>query len=176
MSLNHFCSFELFLWLDYVWGVVDMIPKTNFPDIRNKTAIHSNTGSCMIIPREGDVVRLYIQLSDDDAREVINAKGRIDKTSWTPQRLMEIAKRSFSPFVIDFPDEVEWWTLYISKSNNNFIYFTILINNSQVGQRVASNFSLKERVFIAGDACHTHSPKAGQGMNASMNDSHNLSA
>ena len=44
-----------------------------------------------------------------------------------------------------------------------------------VGQRVASKFSLKERVFIAGDACHTHSPKAGQGMNASMNDSHNLS-
>ncbi|KAG1845336.1 FAD binding domain-containing protein [Suillus subluteus] len=29
-------------------------------------------------------------------------------------------------------------------------------------------------VFIAGDACHTHSPKAGQGMNAAINDSHNL--
>ena len=29
-------------------------------------------------------------------------------------------------------------------------------------------------MFIAGDACHTHSPKAGQGMNASMNDTHNL--
>ena len=43
-----------------------------------------------------------------------------------------------------------------------------------VGQRVASKFSIHERVFIAGDACHTHSPKAGQGMNASMNDSHNL--
>ena len=34
---------------------------------------------------------------------------------------------------------------------------------------------MQERVFIAGDACHTHSPKAGQGMNASMNDTHNLS-
>ena len=55
------------------------------------------------------------------------------------------------------------------------IHSTILINKCQVGQRVASNFSLKERIFIAGDACHTHSPKAGQGMNASMNDSHNLS-
>ena len=59
-----------------------------------------------------------------------------------------------------------------------------------VGQRVASRFSVEERVFIVGDACHTHSPKAGvysqdiflasltlylgQGMNASMNDSHNL--
>jgi len=39
---------------------------------------------------------------------------------------------------------------------------------------VASKFSVHERVFIVGDACHTHSPKSGQGMNASMNDSHNL--
>ena len=43
-----------------------------------------------------------------------------------------------------------------------------------VGQRVASAYSKNDRVFIAGDACHTHSPKAGQGMNASMNDTHNL--
>ncbi|KAG1847870.1 thioredoxin-like protein, partial [Suillus subalutaceus] len=39
---------------------------------------------------------------------------------------------------------------------------------------LASKFSIKNRVFITGDACHTHSPKAGQGMNASINDSHNL--
>lgn len=44
----------------------------------------------------------------------------------------------------------------------------------KVGHRVASKFTAYERVFIAGDACHTHSPKAGQGMNAGMNDSHNL--
>jgi phenol 2-monooxygenase len=30
------------------------------------------------------------------------------------------------------------------------------------------------RVFTAGDACHTHSPKAGQGMNVSMGDTFNL--
>jgi phenol 2-monooxygenase (NADPH) len=30
------------------------------------------------------------------------------------------------------------------------------------------------RVFIAGDACHTHSAKAGQGMNVSMADTWNL--
>ena len=29
-------------------------------------------------------------------------------------------------------------------------------------------------MFIAGDACHTHSPKAGQGMNVSMQDAFNL--
>jgi phenol 2-monooxygenase (NADPH) len=30
------------------------------------------------------------------------------------------------------------------------------------------------RVFIAGDACHTHSAKAGQGMNVSMQDGFNI--
>ena len=30
------------------------------------------------------------------------------------------------------------------------------------------------RVFIVGDACHTHSPKAGQGMNVAMGDAFNL--
>lgn len=30
-----------------------------------------------------------------------------------------------------------------------------------VGQRIASRYSVNERIFIAGDACHTHSPKAG---------------
>ena len=53
----------------------------------------------------------------------------------------------------------------------------------QVGQRVADRFddvpadqagSRLARVFIAGDACHTHSAKAGQGMNVSMQDTFNL--
>ncbi|KAI5123497.1 hypothetical protein M0805_008865 [Coniferiporia weirii] len=141
---------------DYVWGVIDVVPTTNFPDVRCRTAIHSKHASCMVIPREGDVVRLYIQLPDEDAKEVLDAHGRIDKVQWTPERLMEVAKRCLHPYTIDFPGGAEWWTLYI------------------IGQRVATSYSKKERIFIAGDACHTHSPKAGQGMNASMSDAHNL--
>jgi len=45
----------------------------------------------------------------------------------------------------------------------------------QIGQRVATRFTdAKNRVFIAGDASHTHSPKAAQGMNTSMHDTWNL--
>ncbi|KAH7919888.1 hypothetical protein BV22DRAFT_840363 [Leucogyrophana mollusca] len=139
---------------DYVWGVVDMVPDTNFPDIRNRTAIHSTNGSCMIIPREGDVVRLYVQLSDKDV--IDPASGRIDKSRMSPEKLLEVARKTFYPYTLNTPKEFHWWTIYI------------------IGQRVASRFSVNERVFIAGDACHTHSPKAGQGMNASMNDTHNL--
>ncbi|KAB5591621.1 hypothetical protein CTheo_4921 [Ceratobasidium theobromae] len=137
---------------DYVWGVVDTIPDTNFPDIRNRTAIHSDNGSCMIIPREGDLVRLYVQIAEIE----LGGTGRMDRGKMTPEKIMEVAKQSFKPFRLEFPKPLDWWTIYI------------------IGQRVASNFSAQERVFIAGDACHTHSPKAGQGMNASMNDTHNL--
>jgi phenol 2-monooxygenase (NADPH) len=39
---------------------------------------------------------------------------------------------------------------------------------------VATTFTQDERIFLAGDAVHTHSPKAGQGMNVSMQDTYNL--
>ncbi len=89
------------------------------------------------------MVRLYLQLSDEDAKEVINAKGRIDRTKWGPEKLLEIAKRSLRPFTISFPDKIEWWTLYISEwmisfNNNVLSNFTI-----PVGQRVASSFLVK---------------------------------
>ena len=42
-----------------------MVPITNFPDIRNRCAIHlKDSGSVMVIPRENDLVRFYIQLKE----------------------------------------------------------------------------------------------------------------
>lgn len=139
---------------DYIWGVIDFVPDTDFPDIRNRAAIHSLNGSCMIIPREGDKVRFYLQMSDKDVMDP--ETGKIDKRKVTAENLINTARKTFYPYIVNQPKEVDWCSIYI------------------IGQRVASNFSKHERVFIAGDACHTHSPKAGQGMNASMNDTHNL--
>ena len=90
-----------------------MVPNTDFPDIRCKCAVHSNNGSCMIIPREGDLVRLYIQLADRDV--VDPATGRVDKNRFGPERLLEVARKSFAPFEIAASGPVDWWTLYISK-------------------------------------------------------------
>jgi 2-polyprenyl-6-methoxyphenol hydroxylase-like FAD-dependent oxidoreductase len=42
-----------------------------------------------------------------------------------------------------------------------------------VNQRKADNYRV-ESVFLAGDACHVHSPVAGQGMNTGMQDAANL--
>jgi phenol 2-monooxygenase len=50
---------------DAVWGVMDMVPRIDFPDIRKKVTIRLGAGNLLIIPREGDaynLVRFYIEL------------------------------------------------------------------------------------------------------------------
>ncbi|KAI0730556.1 FAD binding domain-containing protein [Earliella scabrosa] len=139
---------------EFVWGVVDFVPETDFPDIRARTVIHSTHGSILVVPREGDLVRLYVQLSDVSV--VDRQTNRVDKAQTSPEKLIETAAKILQPYRLKAIGEVQWWTVYI------------------IGQRVAERFSVEDRILIAGDACHTHSPKAGQGMNASMGDTHNL--
>ncbi|OQD80707.1 hypothetical protein PENANT_c033G02357 [Penicillium antarcticum] len=138
---------------DYIWGVLDIIPITDFPDIRQRCAIHSaSAGSVMVIPRENKLVRLYIQLQ---ATEHGQNGGKVDRSGITPEIILRSAQQILHPYKLDY-SYCDWWTAY------------------QIGQRVGNCFSLKERVFLAGDAVHTHSPKAGQGMNVSMQDTYNL--
>ena len=82
----------------------------------------------------------------------------------TLEQLISAAQRIFEPYTLDIK-EVAWWSVY------------------DIGQRLCDRFDdLKPEevatrlphIFIAGDACHTHSPKAGQGMNVSMQDAFNL--
>lgn len=111
-AVSSCCQLSCYL-LDYIWGVVDMVPDSDFPDVRNRCAIHSSNGSCMIIPREGDVIRLYTQLTD---RDVLDANGRVDKSKMGPQQLFEVANKSFHPYKIAANGDIEWWTIYISES------------------------------------------------------------
>ncbi|KAI9369456.1 FAD binding domain-containing protein [Aspergillus egyptiacus] len=137
---------------DYIWGVLDIVPITDFPDIRMRCAIHSaNSGSVMVIPRENKLVRLYIQLTTTE----YNGGKRADRSKINPDVILQAAQKIMAPYKISYR-RLDWWTAY------------------QIGQRVGTNFSAHERVFLAGDAVHTHSPKAGQGMNVSMQDSYNL--
>jgi phenol 2-monooxygenase len=131
---------------DAVWGVMDIFPRTNFPDVRKKAHIRSAAGNLLIIPREGgSMVRFYIQLP-----------GGTNPKNVKLEDLQSAAKAIFSGFEMDFSEETFWWSAY------------------SIGQRLADNFSKDNRVFLAGDACHTHSPKAGQGMNLSLADGYNL--
>lgn len=133
---------------DYIWGVLDIIPITDFPDIRMRCAIHSaDSGTVMVIPRENKLVRLYIQLTTIEKGE----GGKADRSKINPDVILKSAQKIMAPYKIEYR-YCDWWTAY------------------QIGQRVGDKFSLRERVFLAGDAVHTHSPKAGQGMNVSMQD------
>jgi len=80
----------------------------------------------------------------------------MDKTRANQEFVMERARQIMAPYQLTWKS-VEWFGVY------------------QIGQRVANRFTDESnRVFIAGDASHTHSPKAAQGMNTSMHDSFNL--
>lgn len=137
---------------DYIWGVLDVVPITNFPDIRNRCSVHSeSSGSLMVIPRENDLVRFYVQLQEVKT----DSSGRADRSQITPEIILKAAQKVLAPYTLTY-EHCHWWTAY------------------QIGQRVGTNFSKNERIFIAGDAVHTHSPKAGQGMNVSMQDTYNL--
>ncbi|PIL30436.1 hypothetical protein GSI_07623 [Ganoderma sinense ZZ0214-1] len=141
---------------DAIWGVLDFVPDTDYPDFRMHTFAQSHDGTIMFIPREGDLLRLYIQQKADS--DIIDpATGRADKDRTSPEKILAQTQKILKPYRMEIKDgEVDWWTVYV------------------IGQRVATKYSINERAFIAGDACHTHSPKAGQGMNAGMGDTHNL--
>ncbi|GFF73250.1 phenol 2-monooxygenase, putative [Aspergillus lentulus] len=130
---------------DAVWGVMDMIPRTDFPDIRKKTTIRSKAGNLLIIPREGgSLARFYIELPAGTKPKEVKL-----------EHLQQAAKNILSQYAIEFVETV-WWSAY------------------SIGQRHADYFHKDYRVFLAGDACHTHSPKAGQGMNVSLQDGYNI--
>ncbi|PTW63025.1 phenol 2-monooxygenase [Breoghania corrubedonensis] len=142
------------------WGVMDVLALTDFPDIRLKSAIHSaSEGNILIIPREGGyLVRLYVEM------DKLASDERVAARNITVDHLIAAAKRILSPYTLEVK-EVAWWSVY------------------EIGQRLTDRFddvpeadaaTRAPRVFIAGDACHTHSPKAGQGMNVSMQDTFNL--
>ncbi|HCX85784.1 MAG TPA: 3-hydroxybenzoate 4-monooxygenase [Micrococcales bacterium] len=144
----------------HAWGVMDVLAVTDFPDIRTKCAIQSaHDGSILLIPREGGFLfRMYVDLGEVP-------EGDNGKVRTTPlASIVDQANRILRPYTLDVRD-VAWWSVY------------------EVGHRVTDKFddvsvadtgTRDPHVFICGDACHTHSAKAGQGMNVSMQDGFNL--
>ena len=113
----------------------------------------------MVLPREGGhLVRLYVEL------DALGEDERVADRGMGAQDIVAKAQRIFHPFRLDVKDIV-WWSIY------------------EIGHRLTDKFDdvpadqialRAPRVMLAGDACHTHSPKAGQGMNVSMGDTFNL--
>ncbi|KAJ5577620.1 uncharacterized protein N7459_006584 [Penicillium hispanicum] len=134
---------------DSTWGVLDIIPITNFPDIRRSCSIDSQPhGSIMTVPRENRLVRFYIHLREME-------EAAMQHPSCSPQAMLEMAKKIMKPYDLAY-EYCDWWSTY------------------PIGRRLVRQYRPHERVFLAGDAAHTHSPKGGQGMNVSIQDTYNL--
>ena len=144
----------------HAWGVMDVLAVTDFPDWRTKNVVQSaGKGSLLMIPREGgNLVRCYVDLGEVTAGDASRVR------STRVERLVEVANSILHPYSMDVRS-VAWSSVY------------------EVGQRITDKFDdvrdgeddpRPPHVFIAGDACHTHSAKAGQGMNVSMQDAFNL--
>src|SRR4051794_40065492 len=86
----------------------------------------------MVIPREDNMVRLYVQI------------GSSTDPDWNPRKIATIeevqqtAKKIFIPYNIVW-DRVEWYSVY------------------PINQGVTEKYTLDHRIFLGGDACHTHS-------------------
>jgi 2-polyprenyl-6-methoxyphenol hydroxylase-like FAD-dependent oxidoreductase len=106
----------------------------------------------LLIPREKKLVRLYVRLEDLPANTEMKS---IELSSITPETILRTAQKILSPYKLNYV-HCNWWTIY------------------RIGQRVSNHFAKSNRIFLAGDAVHTHSPKAVQGQNVSMQDTYNL--
>lgn len=142
------------------WGVMDVLAVTDFPDWRMKSFVRSkDDGILMVLPREGGhLVRIYVEMDNLGEHERASDRGM------GSEDIIAKAQRILRPYQFDVK-EVVWWSIY------------------EIGHRLTDKFddvpedqlaTRAPRVMLAGDACHTHSPKAGQGMNVSMGDTFNL--
>jgi phenol 2-monooxygenase len=140
------------------WGVMDILANTDFPDVRQKCLVSSaDEGNVLILPREGGYVfRMYVEL------DKLKPDEKAAHRKLTQDDMIAAANRILRPYTIDVK-EVVWWSIYD-------IGHSITDRFDDVAEGADRN----PRVFTAGDACHTHSPKAGQGMNVSMQDTFNL--
>ncbi len=142
------------------WGVMDVLAVTDFPDVRLKALIQSaGEGTIIIIPREGGyLIRIYVEL------DKLAENERVASRNIGVEHLIAAAQRILRPYTFEVK-EVAWWSVY--EIGQRLCDKFDDVPTDEVGQRLPA-------VFIAGDACHTHSPKAGQGMNVSMQDAFNL--
>ncbi|KAH9933939.1 FAD binding domain-containing protein [Fomitopsis serialis] len=123
------------------WVRLDAIVKTDLPH-RRGVAVSIETkehGNVLWIPIDNGRTRIGFVLKDELYRDGVDGMGV------TADVVMEEAKKALQPNSLEFL-QLDWWTVYA------------------VGQRVAEQFK-KGRVFLAGDAAHTHSSGSGQGMN-----------
>ncbi|KAJ7577551.1 FAD binding domain-containing protein [Mycena floridula] len=137
-----------FYWTasSHKWVRLDAVITTNLPSSRSKAvAIESKEfGNILWTPVDNGRTRIGFVCP-----AAVYATGHV-----TDEVIMALAKKALLPFTLEFV-KMDWWTVY------------------DIGQRIARTFR-DGPVFLAGDAGHTHSSGAAQGMNTGMHDAMNL--
>ncbi|OJI99558.1 hypothetical protein ASPVEDRAFT_123545 [Aspergillus versicolor CBS 583.65] len=135
---------------EFKWVRIDGRFKTNMPDsdLGFASIESENHGNVLWVQLDHGVKRIGFALTEEMLAKYEGKFG------------LEVAKaeatKSMAPYSLQF-ESIEWWTLY------------------SISQRVAETFFSNDRILLAGDACHTHSSGAAQGMNTGIHDAVNLS-
>ncbi|KAJ5611780.1 hypothetical protein N7528_008885 [Penicillium herquei] len=133
---------------DDKWIRIDGIVETDMPISRSYGAIESKThGNVLWAPLDHGATRIGYAYSSQIASKYPDGV--------TQEVAEKEAIESMKPFNVTFK-EIHWWTLY------------------SIGQRIAKTFSTQDRIFLCGDAAHTHSSGAAQGLNTGIHDAVNL--
>ena len=132
------------------WIRIDGVVETNMPEARKGICgiTSQSHGSILWACLDHGVTRVGFALPEKLWDEIGADISKED--------VIREAQKALQPFTLEFKT-VDWWTVY------------------SVGQRLAADYRKDERVFIAGDAAHTHSSGAAQGMNTGLHDAVNLS-
>ncbi|KAH8886086.1 hypothetical protein GQ53DRAFT_348370 [Thozetella sp. PMI_491] len=130
------------------WVRVDGVLKsTTMPKPRSYGSLENPVyGNVLWIPLDHGATRIGFSLSEERRKMY----EEVNEDVFVKEALLSLA-----PFEAEF-ERVDWASVY------------------SVGQRLARNFWTKKSVFIAGDAAHSHSSGAGQGMNTGIHDAVNL--
>ncbi|QDS76866.1 hypothetical protein FKW77_003513 [Venturia effusa] len=129
------------------WVRVDGVVETDLPKPRTYCAIES--------PTHGNVLWAALDHGATRIGYAFTAERQKAYEVFDQEAAVKEAIASVKPFNLTFK-QVDWWTIYV------------------VGQRTARHFFHKDCIFLAGDACHTHSSGAAQGMNTGLHDAVNL--
>ncbi|KAL9097918.1 MAG: hypothetical protein Q9165_000244 [Trypethelium subeluteriae] len=129
------------------WVRIDGPIKTNVPKPRAYVSLESPThGNVLWAALDHGATRIGFAFTPERQK----AYAEFDEAA-----AVQEAKAAVKPFELEF-EGVDWYTIYV------------------VGQRIARRFSVADCVFLAGDACHTHSSGAAQGLNTGVHDAVNL--
>ena len=130
------------------WVRIDGIVETDMPEARyGLTSVQSAShGAVLWACLDHDATRVGFALP----KERWAAGENISQDD-----VIQEAQQALKPFSLGFKT-VDWWTVY------------------SIGQRLAANYRVQERIFLVGDAAHTYSSGSAQGMNVGLQDAVNL--